>query len=202
MPRLADHPARRAQIVEALWRVIRQSGIAAVSVRSVAAEANISPTAMRYYFATQDELLEGAMRGVVDRVALRVQPLVTDPRGRADAEAILRELLPLDQIRREEQQIYLTFAVSAQTDPRLRIVLDETRRRLAGATRAAVDALDGGGELGPGRDPRAETERLLAVIDGLAFQAALWPRLHPARTLRQILAKHLDELATSPPTPR
>ena len=39
MPRTIDHDARRAELAEAVWRVILHRGIGAVSVRTVAAEA-------------------------------------------------------------------------------------------------------------------------------------------------------------------
>jgi len=194
VPRLADHDARRAAIVEGLWRVIRGLGIDAVSVRSVAAETGISPTALRYYFATQDELLETAMRGVVDRVSARVRPLRHALHSRNAVQALLTELLPLDRTRREEQEIYLAFVVRAQTSATLRAVRDDTEHRLRQVIDSAVNTLPRTGQLGTGRDPNAEAERLFALIDGMAFQAVLWPDRHPPVQLRQILCDHLDEL--------
>jgi AcrR family transcriptional regulator len=194
VPRIADHDARRAAIVEGLWGVIRESGIDAVSVRSVAAKTGISPTALRYYFAAQDELLETAMRGVVDRVAARIRPLLQAPRSRDGVQALLTELLPLDRTRREEQEIYLAFVVRAQTSASLRCVRDDTEHQLRQVIDSAVDTLARTGHLGTGRDPNAEAERLFALIDGMAFQAVLWPERHPPVQLRQILREHLTEL--------
>jgi AcrR family transcriptional regulator len=71
VPRLVDHAARRQEIAEALWRVVRRDGVHEVSVRTVADEAGTSPGALRHYFASQDELLGFALRAVVDRAAAR-----------------------------------------------------------------------------------------------------------------------------------
>ncbi len=54
MPKIVDHDARREEIAQALWRVVRRDGIRAASVRTVAAEAGWSAGAVRYYFPDQD----------------------------------------------------------------------------------------------------------------------------------------------------
>lgn len=57
MPRIVDHAQRRREIVTAVWAVIATGGIEAVSLRTVAAEANVSVGRIQHYFATKDELL-------------------------------------------------------------------------------------------------------------------------------------------------
>lgn len=52
MPKVVDPQARRDALSRALWKVVQRDGIGAVSVRSVAAEANCSPSALRHYFPT------------------------------------------------------------------------------------------------------------------------------------------------------
>ncbi|MDQ1250665.1 MAG: hypothetical protein QG597_5044, partial [Actinomycetota bacterium] len=51
MPKIVDHEARRREIVEAMWRIVQREGFAAVSVRSVAAEAGLSKASISHYFA-------------------------------------------------------------------------------------------------------------------------------------------------------
>jgi AcrR family transcriptional regulator len=195
VPRLADHGERRRAIVEALWAVMARDGVEVVSVRTVAAEAGMSPTALRHYFASQDTLLEDAMRMVVERVAARVRPLLVLEPTEVDVAALLGELLPLDHARRVEQQTYLAFVVRAQTLPRLRAVRDDADTRLHEVIAFAVRALDCSGRLAHDRDPRTETDRLYALIDGLAFQGALSPQRHPADDLTRIVSAQLEELA-------
>jgi AcrR family transcriptional regulator len=195
VPRLADHEERRRAIVEALWRVMARDGVEAVSVRTVAIEAGMSPTALRYYFASQGSLLEDAMRMVIERVAARVRPLLVLEPADVDVASLLAELLPLDQGRRVEQATYLAFAVRAQTLPRLRALRDDADIRLHEVIAFAVRALDCQGHLAPDRDVRAEAARLYALIDGLAFQGALSPQHHTADALTRVLGAHLEELA-------
>src|SRR5699024_5131185 len=44
-------------IAEAAWNIIENEGIEKVSIRRVAAEAGMSPGALRHYFSTKDEML-------------------------------------------------------------------------------------------------------------------------------------------------
>lgn len=57
MPRLVDHEQRRAELVEATWRIVSTVGLDAATMRNVAAEAGFSNGAMKCYFATKDDLL-------------------------------------------------------------------------------------------------------------------------------------------------
>ncbi len=72
MPRVVDPVARRNDLAEAVWRVIRREGLEGASVRAVAREAGLSMGSLRHYFGTQSELLIFAMRMVMDRIERRV----------------------------------------------------------------------------------------------------------------------------------
>lgn len=196
MPKIVDHGARREEIAAALFRVVRRHGIHATSVRTVAAEAGTSPSALRHYFASQDELLAFALRATVDRVRARLQPLLPDLSGRAGALTVLEELLPLDATRRGETEVYIAFVTRAQPDPGLRRIRDAAETASRQAVQVAIGLLADGGHLGAGRDRVAEADRTYAVVDGLALHGTLWPRRHPATRLRTVLRQHVDELGT------
>jgi AcrR family transcriptional regulator len=200
MPRLADHDQRRSVIVEALGRVIAEQGPDAISVRAVAAEAGMSPTALRHYFPTQDALLEHAMQAVVDRVVDRLRPALDTPSGQVVVETVLVELLPLDEARRAEQLTFLALVSRARTAPALRTVRDEADARLGAVMRRVVETLAARGQLHPARDHDDEALRLHALLDGLAFQGVLSDERHPPAALRAVLHHHLLDLATPPVT--
>lgn len=203
MPRQVDHAVRRQDIAAALWRVVRRDGIQHVSVRTVAAEAGTSPSALRHYFASQDELLGFALQAMMRRVQDRIEPALPALRGRDGACRILAELLPLDPERRDEMEVYFAFLGRAHTDPRLTAIRDEAEAASRTAVRYAVDLLADAGRLGAGRDPGAETDRLYPLVDGLAVHGTLWPAAYPAEHLRKVLYAHLDEIAApAPPAER
>src|SRR3954447_23591701 len=109
MPKIVDHDARREEIAQALWRVVRRDGIRAASVRTVAAEAGWSAGAVRYYFPDQEGLLNFAMDLVSRRVQDRVSAI--EQTG-SPTEVVLRyleEVIPFDSERRAEFDIWLSF---------------------------------------------------------------------------------------------
>jgi AcrR family transcriptional regulator len=202
MPRIVDHQDRRAAVTEALWRVVRRSGIQAVSVRSVAAEAGVSPSALRHYFASQHDLLAFALEAVVERVEGRLVQAWSGLAGRAGARFVLEQFLPLDADRQAETEVYLAFIGLAHTDPGLRAIRDRTDTDTRQAIQAAVDLLAADGALGSGRDRDREADRLYALIDGLAMHGALMSERYPPDQLSDVLTGHLAELAADLPRPR
>ena len=57
MSRSIDLTARKAQLAEAVWQVILDRGISAVSVRTVAEQAGLVVGSLRHVFPTRAELL-------------------------------------------------------------------------------------------------------------------------------------------------
>ena len=63
---------RRTEILEATLRLLAREGAAPLTMRAVAAEANVPLTATTYYFESKDELILEAWRLHAEREAARV----------------------------------------------------------------------------------------------------------------------------------
>ncbi|MCC3333012.1 TetR/AcrR family transcriptional regulator [Nocardia abscessus] len=117
MPRLVDHEVRRRQITDAVRRVIVGGGLEAVTFQTVAAEAGISIRLVQYYFGTKNEFLLATHRSVMQdagaRFLQRWTTLGPDATPREAIHAVLTELLPLDEQRREEVIVLGVFATAA-----------------------------------------------------------------------------------------
>lgn len=74
-------PERRDRIIDAAIRVAGERGIAGLSHRSVAAEADVPLGSTTYHFASLDELLIAALRRTNENFAavLRASPALADP---------------------------------------------------------------------------------------------------------------------------
>ena len=72
MPKRLDAEKRRAELAQAVWRLVLRVGVAGASVRAVADEAGLSMGSVRYFFGTQDELLRFAMSQVIEQAGARV----------------------------------------------------------------------------------------------------------------------------------
>jgi AcrR family transcriptional regulator len=199
MPRLVDHERRRRELGDAVWRVIRSRGIDGASIRTVAREAGWSPGSLRHYFTTQSELLSFAMQMVVDRVEARVAALDPPPDPRAAVDQRLHEVLPLDDERRAENEVWLAFAARALVDPELRARHEGVDEALRAACARALHELSEAGRLRPELDLELEAERLHGLLDGLAFHTAMRPNRMSPRRIRSVLARHLDSLESEAP---
>ncbi|WP_446663509.1 TetR/AcrR family transcriptional regulator [Flexivirga sp. B27] len=192
MPKLVDHDARRTEIVEAVIRVVHRAGYAGVSVRTVAQEAGWSTGAIRHYFGSRQDLIAQAMTELSERARARIEL-----RGRAATDldglvALLEEVLPMDATRRRETEVWTALVVAARTEPELGVVWRQVHAQLRGLMESCVLTVAqlSGREL----DIRGETDRLHALIDGMALHGTLPPRLSAAR-MRTALRHHLDGLA-------
>jgi AcrR family transcriptional regulator len=189
MPRKVDAVARRHEVVEALFRVAVRDGLARVSLRTVADEAQLNIGSLRHYFDSQLELMRFAMRAMLDRVAqrVRVRLALLDRTRRAptaervrEAVALLSELLPLDEARRGEVTVFVDFAALSRTRPELHDLA---------AARQVLAYL-----AGTGTDPATlavEAERLTSLVDGLGLNAVLHPDLVAPADTERVLTAHL-----------
>lgn len=192
MPKIVDHDARRSEIVDAVIRVVHRAGYAGVSVRTVAEESGWSAGAIRHYFSSQHELLAFAMADLADRAGRRI-----DSRGRAATDldglvALLEEVLPLDATRRAESEIWMALAIAARTEPELSAVWRDVQGRLRGLMESCLLVLVE--VTGRDLDIPTETDRLHALVDGLALHGTLRPRLSVPRA-RAVLRAHFNQLA-------
>jgi AcrR family transcriptional regulator len=194
MPKIVDHEQRRRELGHAVWRVIRRGGVDHASVRTVAKEAGWSPGALRHYFATQSELLAFAMRLVVERIEGRISALNRPADAREAVEQVLHELLPLDEERRAENEVWLAFTARALIDPELRAQHNEIHDALHQACASALETLAAAGRARAGSQTALQVERLHALTDGLAVHTALRTELMPPETIVAVLRLHLDAL--------
>jgi AcrR family transcriptional regulator len=199
VPRVVDHAQRRAELAEAVWRVVRRDGIEHASVREVAREANLSMGSLRYFFDSQDGLLRFAMEEVIRRVQARIEAgaparEAAMRRGKPGDAVIdlLEQVLPLDDERLAEAQIWLAFTPRALIDPQLHAVRRQADDGVRELCRQCLLGLSGFGLMTPERSLHQETERLWALIDGLTLHLVTG---HTSRrTARRVLRAHLAEL--------
>ncbi len=191
MPKIVDHDMRRSQIVDAVIGVVHRDGYAGVSVRSVAEEAGWSTGAIRHYFVSQQELIAFAMADLAERVHRRIDVAGQRATDVEDVARLLEEVLPLDATRRAESEVWMALAIAARTEPQLATVWREVHGQLRGLMESCVLML--GQVSGQEFDVQTETDRLHALIDGMALHGTLAPRLSAAR-MRATLRLHLVEL--------
>jgi AcrR family transcriptional regulator len=182
-----DPRERDRAVVDAAWRVLTRDGLAALSVRNVAAEAGLAPSSLRYTFPTQASVRERAVEVVLDRLHARVAAIPDLPDGRAWARAALLELLPLDAERHTEMEVSLALGTAAMTDPALRPAHHAATAAVREVCSRAAAAL--------GRTGEVDTDHLHALVDGLALHVVRRTREQDTTWAVRVLDAHLATLA-------
>ncbi|MFD9704296.1 TetR/AcrR family transcriptional regulator [Lentzea sp. NPDC059081] len=175
MPKVVDHEERRRELAEAVWRIVRRDGIDHASVRAVAAESGWSSGSLRHYFPTQDALLGFAMELAYRRFLARLEKIDTSAGNQALLRAFAHELLALDEERRLEAAVLLSFLPRAMVEPSLHDLERYGTRELYGEVARVLVAAQEAGELREGVAPQKAARRLIVLIDGLNIHHGLGP---------------------------
>jgi AcrR family transcriptional regulator len=160
VPKRVDHEERRREITEAVWRIAMAEGLAAVTLRRVAAEAGISMNLVQYYFTSKDQMihygLERVIAVAVARMSAELEAAKGDPR--AVVRAAVVGMLPVDEVSRRTSAVYYAYLLRAITDQEVQAVVSGIPRQLAAQLVHLV----------PGDDALVELESLVALASGLA----------------------------------
>jgi AcrR family transcriptional regulator len=202
VPKIVDAVARRAEIVDAVFRIIAVDGLERASLREVADEAGLAVGSVRHYFAGSDELLRFSFAAVVDRILARLTaalPEMAASETGSDARhnavlTLLGEFLPLDEERAVDACVWMAFKNAARIRPFLAAEADRSHREVAAVVGQVITALvrdDGDGQ----QSLTIEAERLLATLDGLCMHALLQPEWMTAQMCHDVLDRHLRSLA-------
>ncbi|MFF3394060.1 TetR/AcrR family transcriptional regulator [Streptomyces sp. NPDC002669] len=201
MPKQVDHAGRRHLIAEAVCRLADEHGLEGVTLRDVAARAQVSMGAVQRCFRTKEEMLVFTLGHIGEQVGQRVRArLVRSPAqsartalGHAAAEVSL-----LDEAHRAEARVWLAFLAQAAVDESLARTLRSNYAALQGvfarlAAEAAKSAEDAGGPEGAAPfDPLVEARTLLALADGLTAHVLIG-HLGPQEA-REVVHTHLENL--------
>jgi AcrR family transcriptional regulator len=175
VPKNVDHDARRADLLEAVWRVIARDGLDHTTIRSLARETGWSAGVLAHYFADKDDILTSALRLAHERIAARWEEKLAGLNGIDALRELVLDNLPLDDERALETKFLINYWSRAVTRSpggrspwRVGPLLVDRLVRLVGEAqeRGEIDAAQVTEDVG---------ERLLALIDGLSLHALLDP---------------------------
>lgn len=109
VPRIVDHDERRRQIAEALLAVAARDGHESVSSRAVAKELGVATGSLWHYFDGFDEVVRAAASEVTRRTDARIAEATEGLRGLPRLQALMREVLPIDETTRTEAHVVVGF---------------------------------------------------------------------------------------------
>jgi DNA-binding transcriptional regulator YbjK len=169
-------PERRQRIIDAAIRVVGRRGIAGLSHRTVAAEADVPLGSTTYHFASLDELLIAALRQANEGFAATMRDSGALAGPGADVPAELARLVG-DWLARDRTGVELEYELylAALRRPPLRPVAAEW----ADAASAILSA----------RTDPVTARALVALLDGICLQVLLTGGEYDAEYARELFAR-------------
>lgn len=194
MPKIVDHEARRAEVLDATWRVIGEKGLEGATVREIARVAGVSNGVLAHYFTSKNDILIQAHRLAYERAFRRAAARTSELDPAETVRQMLLEALPLDDERRLEALIDVSYMGRALTDETLNSVRAES---VAVARAWWLDAMTqtrDAGLLAGGADLDGIVAEIFIFIDGVSIQAVLYPESMTAKLQHRLAATFLDRI--------
>jgi AcrR family transcriptional regulator len=194
MSRAAFHRAepdvRRLDMIEATARVLARHGASGASVRTICAEAGVSPGLLRHYFDGVDALIAATYAHVGERVdnVLGKAMAVAGEDPRAQLRAYVTASFGPEIADRSLLATWLAFWSL--------VISDRTIARLHGDIyadyRRTIESLVA--ECAPRRDARLTAIAICGLVDGLWLELSLDPSVFTPEEACAIAEDYLDKL--------
>jgi AcrR family transcriptional regulator len=198
MPARIDQEKRRQHVIEAAFRLVVAEGIEGLSLRKVAAEAELNIGSVRHYFNGHEDLLAAAAQEAGDRMGRRLarHPVAAlhglTGEAAVDAlQALIEEVLPVDAKRRDESAVVVEFILASRTRP---VFAPAAQRMAADLRQVVIDALAALGL----PDREATAAQLTALIGGLTIDTVTPHGSLDVEQVRATLRAHLRTLLHHP----
>ena len=181
-------------MVEAAWRIVAAQGVERATMRAIAAEAGVTTGSVTHYFDDKQQLLAEVLRHNNVRAGERVVAAVGERRGLVALEAAAEALLPIDDDRRRQWQVWVAAwrpnAGAERLTDELRTGRQFVERLLAGMLEQAI----ADGELPGALDSAFEAERLVALIAGTGLIAGVESPARIRRAAKRMVAQQIADL--------
>ncbi|MGO2658346.1 TetR/AcrR family transcriptional regulator [Mycetocola reblochoni] len=155
---------RRRHLVDATERVLRRQGVTRANVRAVAAEAEVSPGAVLYYFPTFDELMLTAVESVLDRFHTEREALLDGTTGHWERIEMLIEAGIPDDAGPEIRVLYESVAF-LQEKPQYKPIHRSVVERQVSLYRGTIAAGVEDGAFSPAQPVDAIARNIVALED-------------------------------------
>jgi AcrR family transcriptional regulator len=170
---ITDLPPKAQAIIRAAQRILKRDGFAKLSFETIAAEAGVYTSAIRYYFGSKDGLVEALVDATTHDASLQVYE-----RSRIESDARLRVRTAV----LESSRLSLSEAYQTLWEMLPHILRSKRLRgRVAGLYELYrehhEEVFQGGGDPLGRETVRSYASLFLAVLDGIAIQKALDPNV-------------------------
>lgn len=164
------------RVLDGVLIVLAELGVGALSVRSVAAAADVSPAQVQYYYRTKNELVRAGFDYAGEQFLADV--IAAQPTTLLD---VVQQWLPLDDRRERRARVWLAYAALAAVDPDLAVASAQLDQELRGWF------------IDKGLSDHTASQ-LFALIDGVTVQCLMLPQAERQSFVERTLVPFLAEL--------
>lgn len=189
-----SEPSTRERLIDAAYAVVAREGLDAASVKTIAAEAGVTPGLMHYHFPCKDALMEAALRRGLDEYVAASRARREKHRGQALLDAFFADARDAVTTDADFFRVRLAFAARAMTHPALAAILRELNAVAIAESAATLAAA--AGRAGPTADDTLVATAMKAMFDGYMLAALTDPAFPMDRAaavltdaIRQALAR-------------
>ena len=176
----------RQRIIRAAWSVIAERGLASLTTRLVAREAEISHGMCHYHFGNKDDLVLAVVDQARQYWIDPMESLVGGPgTARERLDAVVRWMA--EPATREVMRVHLQLMAQSEYSERLRERMAAEYVRWQKAYVELFRQLEGEGALRPGVDAERVGVAFATMADALVDQQSLDPTLDTESIMRAFL---------------
>lgn len=161
----------QAKILDAVLEVAAGRGLEAVTVRSVAEHAGVSPAQVQYYFRTKDQMLVAAFEYVHQRMRQRVSEVDTTGPLRQVTRRYLLTWFPIEKARHDDASVWLAFTSAATTRGQFESIVHKADAEVLAGYNQIVEHGQNVGAIHLELEPETTASLMMAVVDGLSTRA-------------------------------
>lgn len=174
----------RTKIITAVWQLIAEGGLVAVSMRSVAEAADVSVGRVQHHFGTKDALITQSCRAMIDVADQHYRDYPGGPETKL--RHAVGHVIPRTRQSRRGAIVWNAYMSRSLVEPDIAKILSEAKRGQEREVSALLAAL--------GVDNELERARaLIALADGLVPRVIIGDLTH--QEADRVLTQAVDKLA-------
>jgi len=187
MGRKSSAPQRRAQIVWALYDCLAESGQEKVTIKEIAAKAELPAGVIHYYFKSKDDIIAGLAEAIVEKYSCMIDEQTSAQFSIEEKVATTIDFM-VDQLIFNRPLNLVFYNLVQMTFERkklqsvVKILMQEYRERLARVFEAA-----GAGKAGNGLGAT-----LVAITEGFSLQCLVDPKAFKRDEVRQLISQAVE----------
>lgn len=196
MPKKIDHAERKDEIVEAMFRIIHNSGFENATLRQIAKEADLSLGSVQHFFPKQKDMYVLAMDVVYERFEDRMQNVIQkDAETFDNAVRMIKQIVQADTAEeRMENDIWMKFSIMATMNKEYRETKDRLRTVNVNFAKDVLKMLQANGYLDDDVDIDRSANSLTVFIHGLVFESVIYTDLYDAQAIEAEIRQYLQSI--------